>query len=76
VIAAQRDLYRAKAFVDFCVGTALATVAIAPDQPATQYVDVLGSVIVAAYLLLSGIRAAQTHLAQSKGLLRDLEKQP
>jgi len=68
VIASQRDLYRAKAFVDFCVVTALATVAIAPDHQATQYVDVLGSVIVACYLLLSGVRLAQTHLIRSEWL--------
>lgn len=62
VIASQRDLYRAKAFVDFCVVAALAAVAIAPGHQATQYVDVLGSVIVAFYLLSSGVRLAQKHL--------------
>jgi len=60
VIAAQQHLYRAKAFVDLCVVTALAAVAIAPMHPATRYVDVLGSVIVAAYLLWSGLRAMRT----------------
>ncbi len=54
VIAAQQGLYRAKAYIDLCVVAALATVAIAPTHPATQYVDVLGSIIVAGYLLWSG----------------------
>lgn len=67
VIASQRDLYRAKAFVDLCVVTALATVAIAPGHEATPYVDTLGSIIVACYLLLSGVRLAQTHCIQSHG---------
>jgi divalent metal cation (Fe/Co/Zn/Cd) transporter len=62
VIAAQQKLYRAKASVDLCVVTALGAVAIAPTHPATQYVDILGSVAVAGYLLWSGLRMAQSHL--------------
>jgi divalent metal cation (Fe/Co/Zn/Cd) transporter len=68
VIASQRDLYRAKAFVDFCVVTALAAVAIAPHHPATKYVDVMGSVIVAIYLLWTGLRMAQLHVGDLKKL--------
>lgn len=70
VIASQRDLYRAKAFVDFCVVAALATVAIAPEHPVTQYVDVLGSVIVAIYLLWSGLRMAQSHMGPVRRIFR------
>lgn len=61
VIAAQRGLYRAKTYVDICVVVALAAVAIAPGQPITRYVDVLGSVMVAGYLLWSGLHTAQIH---------------
>ena len=64
VIAAQQQLYRAKASVDLCVVLALAAVAIAPAHHATHYVDLLGSVMVAIYLLWSGLRSAQTHLAR------------
>ena len=64
VIAAQQQLYRAKASVDLCVVAALAAVAIAPAHPATHYVDLLGSVMVAIYLLWSGLRSAQTHFAR------------
>jgi divalent metal cation (Fe/Co/Zn/Cd) transporter len=63
VIAAQQQLYRAKASVDLCVVTALTAILIAPAHPATRYVDLLGSVIVAVYLLWSGLRAAQKYFA-------------
>ena len=76
VIASQRDLYRAKASVDLCVVAALAAVAIAPAHPATRYVDLLGSVMVAGYLLWSGLRLAQKHLVGVKGLHPSLQKQP
>ncbi len=57
IIAAQRQLYRAKAAVDLCVMVALLSVALAPRARATRYVDVLGSVAVAFYLLWSALRA-------------------
>jgi divalent metal cation (Fe/Co/Zn/Cd) transporter len=63
VIAAQQQLYRAKASVDLCVVTALVAVAIAPAHPLTRYVDLLGSIIVAFYLLWSGLRTGQKHWA-------------
>ncbi|MBN1428467.1 MAG: cation transporter [Anaerolineae bacterium] len=62
VIAAQQQLYRAKACVDLCVVVALTAVAIAPTHPATRYVDILGSITVAAYLLWNGLRSIQNHL--------------
>ncbi len=68
VIAAQQQLYRAKACIDLCVVAALATVTMAPTHPATQYVDILGSVTVAGYLLWSGLRMAQSHLGDVRGL--------
>ena len=74
VIASQRDLYRAKAVVDFCVVAALAAVAIAPDLPATSYVDVLGSLIVAIYLLWSGLRMAKSHLGRDWKKVRPFQE--
>lgn len=59
VIAAQEQLYRAKTSVDLCVMIALGAVAVAPYHPVTRYVDILGSVIVAGYLLWSGVRAGK-----------------
>ncbi len=60
VIAAQQKLYRAKTLVDLCVVVALGTVTLAPTHPATRYVDILGSIIVAGYLFWSGLRLAQS----------------
>ncbi len=59
IIAAQMQLYRAKAIVDLCVVAALSAVAVAPYHPATRYIDILGSIAVAAYLLWSGVRTAR-----------------
>ena len=67
VIAAQRQLYRAKTSVDLCVFVALAAVAIAPAHPATPYVDVLGSVAVAGYLFFSGWRTGRSQFALAEG---------
>lgn len=75
VIAGQQQLYRAKASVDLCVVSALAAVAIAPTHPATQYVDILGSVIVAAYLFWSGLRMARSHLGNFRGPIQRLYNQ-
>lgn len=68
VIEAQCHLYRAKALVDLCVITALAAVALAPSHMATRYVDLLGSLAVAAYLLWSGLRAARTAMGTRDSL--------
>ena len=75
VIAAQQKLYLAKASVDLCVVIALAAVAIAPTHPATRYVDILGSIIVAGYLLWSGVRMVGSHLGDSRKLLHRLKKE-
>ncbi len=66
IIDAQRLLYRAKAFVDFCVIAALAAVAFIPTHPVTRYVDILGSLILAVYLLWSGIRTAKTSILNAQ----------
>jgi divalent metal cation (Fe/Co/Zn/Cd) transporter len=73
VIASQQQLYRAKASVDLCVVAALAAVAIAPAHPATRYLDLLGSIIVALYLLWSGLRTAQKHFGGMKGFVTVLQ---
>jgi divalent metal cation (Fe/Co/Zn/Cd) transporter len=70
VMEAQQRLYRAKTSVDVGVVTALSVIAIAPGHPAAHYVDILGSIIVSAYLLWSGLRAAQPHLPAVKELIR------
>lgn len=74
VIASQQQLYRAKTLVDLAVVAALATVAIAPAHPATRYVDVLGTVFVAVYLLWNGFRSAQNQLGGAEGLRQSIRK--
>lgn len=60
IIDAQRQLYRAKASVDVCVVLALATVVFMPGSPLTRYVDIMGSVVVAAYLGFSALRTLRS----------------
>jgi divalent metal cation (Fe/Co/Zn/Cd) transporter len=55
ILAVQSKLYRAKSLVDTCVTAALTVVAAAPASPAARYVDLGGSIIVAAYLFVNGI---------------------
>ena len=66
VIAAQQNLYRAKALVDLCVVSALTAVVIAPFHPATPYVDLVGSIFVSGYLLWNGLRMARSHLGDTR----------
>ncbi len=68
IIEAQQHLYRAKASVDLCVVTALIAVAIAPTHPVTRYVDLLGSMLVAIYLLWSGLRTIRKYRTNVQGL--------
>jgi hypothetical protein len=55
--------------VDYFVVAALAVVAIAPFHPTTQSMDVLGSLVIAIYLLLSGLRMALSHSGDVRGLI-------
>jgi len=55
VIDAQYKLYRGKSCVDFCVVIALASISIASNHPLTQYIDAFGCIIVAFYLIYSGV---------------------
>ncbi len=74
VITAQQQLYRAKTWLDLCVFIALAVVAVAPNHLATHYVDILGSLTVAGYLLWSGLQMAEPHLPGMWALTRGLRK--
>ncbi len=56
ILMVQSRLYRAKSLVDGCVTIALLSVAIAPASPISFWLDFLGSVIVAIYLIWCGIR--------------------
>ena len=56
IILVQARLYRAKSLVDTCVTVALLSVAILPQSEISYYIDLIGSVIVALYLMWCGIK--------------------
>ncbi len=56
IIEVQSRLYRAKSIVDICVTIALLSVAVAPTSPIAYYLDIIGSAIVALYLLYTGAK--------------------
>ena len=56
ILMVQARLYRAKNLVDGCVTIALLSVVIAPATQLSFYLDFIGSLIVAVYLVWCGIR--------------------
>ena len=56
ILMVQSRLYRAKSLVDTCVTLALFTVAVAPETKLALWLDFIGSVTVAAYLIWCGIK--------------------
>ena len=56
ILAVQSRLYRAKTLVDSSVTIALLSVLIAPQSPVSYWLDLIGSIIVAAYLIWCGAR--------------------
>ena len=56
ILAVQARLYRAKSLVDICVTIALLSVVIAPASNLSIWLDFIGSLIVAAYLIWCGIQ--------------------
>ena len=56
ILAVQARLYRAKSLVDSCVTVALLSVVIAPTSNLSIWLDFIGSLIVAAYLIWCGIQ--------------------
>lgn len=56
ILLVQSRLYRAKTFVDGCVMVALLSVVFFPGTEVSYYLDKIGSVIVALYLIWTGIK--------------------
>lgn len=56
ILFVQARLYRAKTLVDSCVTMALLSIVIAPNSPISSALDVVGSLIVALYLMWCGVR--------------------
>ena len=67
ILAVQARLYRAKSLVDGCVTAALLSVALAPASVFSLWLDFLGSLIVAAYLVWCGIRTVYEAVRQQGG---------
>ncbi len=64
ILAVQARLYRAKSLVDSCVTIALLSVALFPESSVSYYLDLIGSVIVALYLIWCGIQTIIERLKQ------------
>ena len=56
ILAVQARLYRAKTLVDTSVTAALTAVLIAPEAAVSYWLDMVGSLVVAVYLLWCGMR--------------------
>jgi divalent metal cation (Fe/Co/Zn/Cd) transporter len=75
VISGQHKLYRAKSCVDICVVIALTSVAVAPGHPATKYIDALGCILVAGYLLHNGLEIIRKNKLEEDSVGKDLTEQ-
>jgi len=62
ILAVQARLYRAKSLVDGCVTIALLSVAIAPLSLVSYWLDLIGSIIVAIYLIFCGIQTIRERI--------------
>lgn len=62
ILGVQARLYGAKSIVDTCVTLTLFVVAIWPGSLASHYFDILGSVLVSAYMIKSGIKTIKEAL--------------
>ena len=66
ILAVQARLYRAKTFVDASVTIALLSVLISPKSPVSYWLDLIGSIIVAVYLVWCGIRTVYEELKKKE----------
>ncbi len=64
ILAVQARLYRAKSLVDGCVTIALLSVFLFPTSKISYYLDFVGSVIVALYLVWCGIQTIMERLGK------------
>ncbi len=65
ILAVQARLYRAKSLVDTCVTIALLSVALFPEAQFSYYLDLIGSVIVALYLVWCGVKTIGERLKKA-----------
>lgn len=62
ILAVQARLYRAKSLVDGCVTAALLSVLCLPGTAFSHYLDLIGSAVVAVYLMVCGLRTIRERL--------------
>lgn len=62
ILGVQARLYGAKSIVDTCVTLTLFVVAIFPGSQMSYYFDILGSILVSAYMIRSGIKTIKEAL--------------
>ena len=65
ILAVQARLYRAKSLVDACVTLALLSVVLLPESPVSYWLDLIGSVVVAGYLVYCGLQTIRERLKKS-----------
>jgi len=63
ILAVQARLYRAKSLVDGCVTIALLSVVLMPRSLVSYWLDLIGSIIVAVYLIICGIQTIRERMA-------------
>ena len=66
IIAVQARLYRAKSLVDGCVTIALLSVLLLPTAKLSYYLDFIGSIVVALYLIWCGVRTISERIKSGK----------
>ena len=66
ILAVQSRLYRAKTLVDSSVTIALLSVLLLPKSPVSYWLDLIGSIIVAIYLIWCGIRTIYEEIKLKK----------
>ena len=62
ILAVQARLYRAKSLVDGCVTAALLSVLCLPGTSFSHYLDLVGTAVVAVYLVYCGLRTVRERL--------------
>lgn len=67
ILAVQARLYRAKSLVDGCVSIALLSVVLWPASVVSFYLDRIGSVVVAVYLIWCGVQTVAERLKKMQG---------
>ena len=67
ILAVQVRLYRAKSLVDGCVSAALLSVVLWPASVISFYLDLIGSVVVATYLIWCGVQTVAERMKKVRG---------